>query len=79
MKRMSLIIPSIAAVLGLMAWAAAVPAPQAGTANPRAAELQKWGVHDETRPMPPVVDPGPAGPPPPTRWSCSTAGASPSG
>jgi hypothetical protein len=31
----------------------------------RAAELQKWGVHDETRPMPPVVDPGPAGPPAP--------------
>ena len=29
----------------------------------RAAELQKWPVHDEARPMPPVVDPGPAGPP----------------
>jgi len=28
----------------------------------RAAELQKWPVHDEARPMPPVVDPGPAGP-----------------
>ncbi|MGE5200265.1 MAG: DUF1080 domain-containing protein [Rhodospirillaceae bacterium] len=31
----------------------------------RAAELQKWPVHDETRPMPPVVDPGPPGPPAP--------------
>ncbi len=31
--------------------------------NPRTAELQKWRIHDETRPMPPVVDPGPAGPP----------------
>jgi hypothetical protein len=34
-------------------------------AGSRAAELQKWPVHDETRPMPPVVDPGPAGPPAP--------------
>ncbi len=34
----------------------------AQTPNPRLAELQKWTVHDETRPMPPVVDPGPAGP-----------------
>jgi 3-keto-disaccharide hydrolase len=31
----------------------------------RAAELQKWAIHDESRPMPPVVDPGPAGPPAP--------------
>ena len=33
--------------------------------NPRAAELGRWGIHDEARPMPPVVDPGPAGPPAP--------------
>jgi hypothetical protein len=33
--------------------------------NPRAADLQKWSIHDETRPMPPVVDPGAAGPPTP--------------
>jgi len=33
--------------------------------NPRAAELQQWAIHDLTRPMPPVVDPGPAGPPAP--------------
>lgn len=31
----------------------------------RADELQKWSIHDEARPMPPVVDPGPAGPPAP--------------
>ncbi|MCX6565890.1 MAG: DUF1080 domain-containing protein [Candidatus Aminicenantes bacterium] len=31
----------------------------------RKADLQKWAIHDETRPMPPVVDPGPAGPPVP--------------
>ncbi len=29
----------------------------------RGDELEKWGVHDTARPMPPVVDPGPAGPP----------------
>jgi hypothetical protein len=31
----------------------------------RKGEMQKWGVHDESRPMAPVVDPGPAGPPAP--------------
>jgi len=46
------------ALLGI---AASAQAPAAG----RAAELQKWAVHDESRPMPPVVDPGPAGPPAP--------------
>lgn len=29
------------------------------------ADLQKWAIHDESRPLPPVVDPGPAGPPAP--------------
>ncbi len=33
--------------------------------HPRAAELQQWGVHDMTRSMPAVVNPGPAGPPAP--------------
>jgi hypothetical protein len=33
--------------------------------NRRAAELTQWAVHDLARPMPPVVDPGPAGPPAP--------------
>ena len=31
----------------------------------RKADLEKWAIHDQTRPMPPVVDPGPAGPPAP--------------
>lgn len=31
----------------------------------RRAEMGKWSVHDESRPMPRVVDPGPAGPPAP--------------
>ena len=28
-------------------------------------ELEKWAIHDLDRPLPPVVDPGPAGPPAP--------------
>jgi hypothetical protein len=28
-------------------------------------DLQRWAIHDNSRPMPPVVDPGPAGPPVP--------------
>jgi hypothetical protein len=27
------------------------------------ADLEKWAIHDLDRPLPPVVDPGPAGPP----------------
>ncbi len=45
--------------VGVLSLAVSAQAPNAS----RAAELQKWGVHDTTRPMPPVVDPGPAGPP----------------
>jgi hypothetical protein len=41
--------------LGMVAWA------QSG----RRAGVEKWAIHDEARPMPPVVDPGPAGPPAP--------------
>ena len=37
----------------------------AGAQSGRRAGVEKWGVHDEARPMPPVVDPGPAGPPAP--------------
>ena len=33
--------------------------------SPRAADLKEWGIHDMDRPLPPVVDPGPAGPPAP--------------
>jgi hypothetical protein len=45
--------------VGVLSLAVSAQAPNAS----RAAELQKWGVHDTTRPMPPVVDPGPVGPP----------------
>jgi hypothetical protein len=46
-------------VIGLLGMALPAQAPPGN----RVAELQKWPVHDEARPMPPVVDPGPAGPP----------------
>jgi hypothetical protein len=46
-------------VIGLLGMALSAQAPPGN----RVAELQKWPVHDEARPMPPVVDPGPAGPP----------------
>jgi hypothetical protein len=42
---------------GLLGMAVSAQAP----ANPRAADLQKWAIHDEARPMPPVVNPGPTG------------------
>jgi hypothetical protein len=54
----SLLTVGAVALVGMAALA------QAPNAN-RAAELQKWGVHDDARPWPPVVDPGPAGPPAP--------------
>ena len=61
MKR-AFFIPALAAAgvaaLGLAASAQIL-------SNPRAADLQQWGIHDLTRSMPPVVDPGPAGPPAP--------------
>jgi hypothetical protein len=52
---------TMAAATWLLGMAVSAQAP----AGLRAAELQKWGVHDDTRPMPPVVDPGPAFPPAP--------------
>ena len=50
----SLRIPALLglSVLGALAWA-----------GPRAS--QEWAVHDMNRPVPPVVNPGPAGPPSP--------------
>jgi hypothetical protein len=50
-----------ATAAGLLGVAVAAQVPT----HRRAAELQKWAIHDDTRPMPPVVDPGPAGPPAP--------------
>jgi hypothetical protein len=52
----ALLVAAAAGILGLTL---------AAQTKPRAAELQKWAIHDETRPMPPVVDPGPPGPPAP--------------
>jgi hypothetical protein len=37
----------------------------AAAQSSRKSELPKWSIHDMTRPMPPVVDPGPAGDPAP--------------
>jgi hypothetical protein len=42
---------------------AAITAGPGEPASAQKADLQKWAVHDETRPLPPVVNPGPAGPP----------------
>jgi hypothetical protein len=60
-KAAFVITPLAAATIGLLGIAVSAQVP----AHRRAAELQKWAIHDETRPMPPVVDPGPAGPPAP--------------
>jgi len=48
----------------LLMMAAAPPAdfPQSSAQK---AELEKWAIHDLNRPLPPVVDPGPAGEPAP--------------
>ena len=60
--RTALIVSTLSIItVGLLGTAVSAQVPL----NPRAADLQKWGVHDTTRPMPPVVDPGPAGPPSP--------------
>ena len=48
-------------VMGALGLTAAAQAPT----NARAVELKLWAIHDVMRPMPPVVDPGPAGPPAP--------------
>ncbi len=55
----------IAAILTTIAiglWGFTLAAQQT---NRRTADLQKWGIHDESRPMPPVVDPGPPSSPSP--------------
>ena len=58
-------IRTLITILAIIALGLAGLAAAAIQNNPRAAELQKWAIHDETRPMPPVVDPGPAGAPVP--------------
>lgn len=49
-------------ILGVAAISLAICAMPAAAQSNRRADLQKWGIHDEARPLPPVVDPGPAGP-----------------
>jgi hypothetical protein len=44
---------------------AAIGMAAAAQVTGRMAEMKKWAVHDESRPLPPVVDPGPARPPVP--------------
>ncbi len=57
----SRIVIAILTTAAVSAWGFTV----AAQTNRRAGELQKWGIHDPSRPMPPVVDPGPATPPAP--------------
>jgi hypothetical protein len=45
----------------ILAAAASKAAPQSAAQK---ADLEKWAIHDMNRPLPPVVDPGPAGPSP---------------
>jgi hypothetical protein len=54
---------TLTTILAIIALGLAGLAAAAIQINPRATDLQKWAIHDETRPMPPVVDPGPAGTP----------------
>ena len=61
MNQKTMIAAMIVSAVGIVGIAAVV----AAQTGPRAAELQKWAVHDESRPQPRVVDPGPAGPPVP--------------
>jgi hypothetical protein len=50
------------AILGVAFISLVASAMPASAQSSRMADLKKWGIHDEARPMPPVVDPGPAGP-----------------
>jgi hypothetical protein len=45
--------------------AAAASSQDTAQGTARKGDLQKWAIHDLSRPLPPVVDPGPAGPPAP--------------
>jgi hypothetical protein len=50
---------------GLLAVAAAGSLKSGSRAGTQKSDLEKWAVHDLNRPLPPVVDPGPSGPPVP--------------
>jgi len=62
MKDILLMVVVLSVFPGLLAAMTGEPGDQTAAQK---ADLQKWAVHDETRPLPPVVDPGPAGPPAP--------------
>jgi len=62
MKKMVMPILLIVSVLGLVAFAAINDGSAAGY---QTGPDPRWAIHDENRPLPPVVDPGPAGPPVP--------------
>jgi hypothetical protein len=62
MKDILLMVVVLSVLPGMMAAATLKPG---APAQAQKADLQKWAIHDETRPLPPVVDPGPAGPPAP--------------
>jgi hypothetical protein len=55
----------VVAVLCLVAQSCMVASRRRGFSQSpaRKAELEKWAIHDLNRPLPPVIDPGPAGPP----------------
>jgi len=42
---------------------AALASKESPQSRAQKADLEKWAIHDLNRPLPPVVDPGPAGPP----------------
>ncbi|MEW5981869.1 MAG: DUF1080 domain-containing protein [Acidobacteriota bacterium] len=56
---------SLRAIVMVLVAAGGATAYVVGMQMKRADELQKWAIHDASRPMPQVVDPGPAGPPAP--------------
>jgi hypothetical protein len=60
MKDILLTVVVLSVFPGLLAAMTGGPADQTAAQK---ADLQKWAIHDLTRPLPPVVDPGPAGPP----------------
>ncbi len=62
MKDIRWLVVVLCAFPGLLAAIGAGPVDQTAAQK---AELQKWAIHDLNRPQPPVVDPGPAGPPAP--------------
>jgi hypothetical protein len=57
------VLASVLLLIAVIVGAAALKDSPQSTA--RKESLEKWAIHDLNRPLPPVVDPGPAGPPVP--------------